>query len=49
MGNNADEYTSGCLVLNGKSQSVVTLKKRFIDWDTWRGIQERLLSYDALI
>jgi carbamoyl-phosphate synthase large subunit len=49
IGKESDEYTSGCLVLNGKCHSVVTLRRDLRDGNTWRAYRKGDCQYDALI
>lgn len=49
IGNESDEYTSGCMVLDGKCLSIVTLKRDLRDGNTWRAYRKGDCQFDALI
>jgi carbamoyl-phosphate synthase large subunit len=47
---NQGEYTSGCLVINGKCKAIVTLKRDLRDGNTYRAyIDENVSKYDKYI
>jgi carbamoyl-phosphate synthase large subunit len=50
LSENEGEYTSGCLVVNGKCKAIVTLKRDLRDGNTYRAyIDEHVSKYDKYI
>lgn len=49
IGMDNEEYTSGCLVVNGKCKSIVTLRRDLRDGNTWRAYRNGDNPYDGII
>ena len=49
IGEKDDEYTTGCLVINGKCKSVITLRRDLRDGNTWRAYRNGDNPYDSSI
>jgi carbamoyl-phosphate synthase large subunit len=49
IGMDNEEYTSGCLVVNGKCKSIVTLRRDLRDGNTWRAYRNGDNPYDENI
>ena len=49
IGDSNAEYTSGCLVMDGKCKSIVTLRRDLRDGNTWRAYCSGESKYDSLI
>lgn len=49
IGADNEEYTSGCLVVNGECKSIVTLRRDLRDGNTWRAYHNGDNPYDSAI
>jgi carbamoyl-phosphate synthase large subunit len=49
IGKDNEEYTSGCLVIDGKCKSIITLRRDLRDGNTWRAYRNGNNPYDQMI